>query len=128
MMKSLLSFMIFCVTLGYHSGEPIPEISQKEVDLGAFDGDSIQTADFTVRNIGSDTLVIYNIYTGCRCTRPSGYTNIIAPGDSTTLTVTYNGKGNVPGRIRQRITLRTNAAKPYQSVHLIGEIRRPIRK
>lgn len=127
-MKLLWPIIILFAALQAFAGEPLPVFSQKEVDLGVFKGDSLQTARFTMRNIGTDTLIIYHVYTGCRCTQPHTDSRIIAPGDSATLTVKYNGKGNTPGRIRQAITLRTNAAKPYHTVHIIGEILRPVQK
>lgn len=127
-MKQLLSVILLFAAISLSAGEPLPVFAQREINLGAFKGDSLQTARFTVRNIGTDTLVIFRVFTECRCTRPESYSKTIAPGDSTILTVKYNGKGNIPGHIRQAITLRTNAAKPYLVGHITGEIIRPVQK
>lgn len=111
-----------------YAGSPELEFSKKEIDLGAFDGDSLQTASVSVRNIGSDTLIIYRVHTSCRCTRPKNYDKIIAPGDSTVIIFTYDGRGHSPGRIHQTLSFRTNSRTSYNVCHIVGEIRRPLQK
>lgn len=115
------------VLAGY-AGGPRLEFAQRETDLGVFDADSLQTARIVVRNTGSDTLTIIHVHTECRCTRPKDYSKVIAPGDSTILTVTYNGSGYTPGRIRQAIRIRSNSPEPYKTCYIIGEIRRKEQK
>lgn len=107
---------------------PRLEFAQYEVDLGVFDADSMQTARITMRNTGNDTLVIFHIHTECRCTRPADYSKVIAPGDSTVLTVTYNGHGHSPGRIRQALRVRSNSPEAYRTCYIVGEIRRKEQK
>ena len=107
---------------------PRLEFAQYETDLGVFDADSMQTARITVRNTGNDTLVIFHVHTECRCTRPADYSKVIAPGDSTVMTVTYNGRGHSPGRIRQALRVRSNSPEPYRTCYIIGEIRRKEQK
>ena len=128
-MKRLLGMIVTLASvITVCGGAPELEFSKNEIDLGVFDGDSLQTADVTVRNIGSDTLIIYRVYTSCRCTRPKNYDKMIAPGDSTLITFTYDGRGRTPGRIRQTLRFRTNSGTTYNTCHIIGEIRRPVQK
>ncbi len=128
MKKFFLS--LFCqaaVLAGIASG-PQLELAHREIDLGVFDADSVQSAQFSVRNTGTDTLHIFRVHTDCRCTRPSGYDHTVAPGDSTTICISYNGAGHSPGRIRQAVRLRTNAPEPYITCYITGQIRRPDRR
>ena len=128
-MKWLWSVIITLVSaIPAYAGSPELEFSKKEIDLGAFDGDSLQTASVSVRNIGSDTLIIYRVHTSCRCTRPKNYDKKIAPGDSTVITFTYDGRGHTPGRIHQTLSFRTNSPTSYNVCHIVGEIRRPLHK
>lgn len=128
MRKIILIYALAAALLCFAQG-PQLEFSQREVDLGYFDADSVQTASFTLKNTGCDTLVILRVHTECRCTRPGNYKNTIAPGDSARLDVTYNGKGHAPGRIRQAVRLRTNVADdPYSTCYITGRINRPLRK
>ena len=128
MKRILYTAAAIATALLAYAGEPRLVFAQREIDLGVFDGDSLQTAMFTVRNDGTGTLVIYRVHAACRCTHPGGYADTIAPGDSTFLTVRYNGKGHTPGRIRQAISLRTNAADPYATCYITGQIRRATQK
>ena len=128
-MKWLWSVIITLVSaIPAYAGSPELEFSKKEIDLGVFDGDSLQTASVSVRNIGSDTLIIYRVHTSCRCTRPKNYDKIIAPGDSTVIIFTYDGRGHSPGRIHQTLSFRTNSRASYNVCHIVGEIRRPLQK
>ena len=128
-MKWLWSVIITLVSaIPTYAGSPELEFSKKEIDLGVFDGDSLQTVGVSVRNIGSDTLIIYRVHTSCRCTRPKNYDKIIAPGDSTVIIFTYDGRGHSPGRIHQTLSFRTNSRTSYNVCHIVGEIRRPLQK
>lgn len=120
----LLVFVIFGAVLACYAEGPELSFAHREVDLGYFDADSVQTATFDIYNSGTDSLVIYRVHTECRCTHPHLGKKILAPGDSTILTVKYNGEGRKPGRLRQPIRLRTNAADPYSSCYVTGEIKR----
>lgn len=128
MKKILLSLFFQAAVLAGIAAGPQLELAHREIDLGVFEADSVQTAKFTVRNTGTDTLHIYRVHTECRCTRPSAYDHTIAPGDSTTISISYNGKGHSPGRIRQAVRLRTNAPEPYTTCYVTGQIRRPDRR
>lgn len=128
-MKTLLGvIMTLAWAIAAYAGGPELEFSKKEIDLGLFDGDSLQTVGVSLRNIGSDTLIIYRVHTSCRCTRPKNYDKIIAPGDSTVITFTYDGRGHSPGRIHQTLSFRTNSRTSYDVCYIVGEIRRPLQK
>lgn len=46
--------------------------------------------DFIIKNIGTDTLVISNVRSSCGCTVAKLKVDKLAPGDSATVTVTFN--------------------------------------
>lgn len=61
----------------------------------------------TIRNTGSDTLVIYNVGTSCGCTAALASQDHIAPGDSGTISVTFDAK-RFDGKVEKMISLTTN--------------------
>lgn len=124
MKKLIAANLILAVVSAAYAGGPCLEFARHETDLGVFDADSVQTAGIVVRNTGDESLAILHVHTDCRCTRPADYDDIVAPGDSTVLTVTYDGRGHSPGRIRQALRVRSNAVKPYSTCYIVGEIRR----
>ncbi len=52
----------------------------------------IVSHEFTIKNIGSDTLKILKVRSSCGCTVAKLKKDELAPGDSTTINVTFNSK------------------------------------
>ena len=60
-------------------------------------------------NVGDAPLVIHQAIASCGCTVPTYTKSPIAPGETGTIDVTYNGKGKFPGHFKKTITIRSNA-------------------
>lgn len=63
------------------------------------DGESLFTYSF--ENVGPDTLTITRLVSTCSCMSVVSHKKIIAPGDTTSIKLTYNPKGH-PGRFERR--------------------------
>lgn len=96
--------------------EPAPGASGPRISVEpeAFDfGKALQNKvlhkDFVIRNIGTEDLVIDRVSTTCGCTVAAGYSKLVKPGQSTTMSVqlqtrTYNG------RVERKVLVRSNDA------------------
>lgn len=83
------------------------EYSEKTFDFGTVkDGDVVKHA-FTVKNIGKKELVIRKVKASCGCTAVQPAKTLLTPGESTTITATFDSKGR-PGRQSKTITVITN--------------------
>lgn len=98
------------------------------VELGEFEEREVQTREIYLKNTGDEPLVILKHFSTCSCTTVSYSSAPIAPGDSTLLTVTFDGRHRRPGPVRKVFRLTTNAETPLTSVLVKGEIIRPFQK
>lgn len=82
-------------------------------DFGTFQEDLGRvTTTFVGTNIGTDTAAIGHISASCGCTTPTVDKQLVAPGDSVVLTVTYDAY-NRPGPFDKHITF--SAAPRYRA-------------
>ncbi|MGD1994288.1 MAG: DUF1573 domain-containing protein [Anaerolineae bacterium] len=66
------------------------ELSQTEFDFGAVPNIGPARHTFQVRNVGQGTLEITGVSTSCGCTTAEVDEDRLAPGETATLTVTYD--------------------------------------
>lgn len=79
-------------------------------DFGTFsEADPVVKCTFKFTNVGDAPLVIHQAIASCGCTVPTYTKSPIAPGETGTIDVTYNGKGKFPGHFKKTITIRSNA-------------------
>ena len=82
------------------------------------------TREFKLTNKGKAPLLIKHIETTCGCTTPKWNRKPILPGDSSTITVTFNPKDR-PGVFSKKIIVYTNATPPNIVLRLEGEVVAP---
>lgn len=83
------------------------EYSEKTFDFGTInDGEKVKH-DFTVKNTGKTDLVIRKVRASCGCTAVQPAKTLLAPGETTTIGVTFDSKGR-PGRQSKTVTVITN--------------------
>lgn len=112
-MKRKLAFLTlgFCCIAAYSQTKG-PVITFKETDhnFGIFDQ---QHADlsyyFKFTNTGDEDLVITDVYTSCNCTVSEYPKKAIAPGQSDSIKVSYDGSSRRPGVFRKIVTVNYNA-------------------
>lgn len=104
-----------------------PRISFAErfVDLGRFYADSVKTCSLGFVSIGDATLVIRQVTADCGCTNAHASVDSIAPGDSATIVVRFNGSGRRPGPFKKIVRVRSNAVNsPLERLYITGTIKR----
>ncbi len=79
-------------------------------NFGTFsEQDPVVKYTFKFTNTGTAPLIIHQAIASCGCTVPKFTESPIAPGQSGTIEVTYNGKGRYLGHFKKVITVRSNA-------------------
>lgn len=105
--------------------EPAPETAPKPVatsrgadisldwderDFGTIWDFETVTTTFPFTNTGSKTLVLSRLQAGCGCTTPVADKTILQPGESGTITVTFDPKGK-ENKQDKKVTIFSNSAK-----------------
>jgi hypothetical protein len=62
-------------------------------DFGAIKKGDFASHDFKVKNNSKRTLTIKNVTTSCGCTASAAKKSVLAPGESTQVSVRFNSKG-----------------------------------
>lgn len=77
------------------------------LDLGDVPNFIPSKRTLTIKNVGTDTLIITDVGSTCGCTATLLSQDHIAPSDSGTLSVTFDAK-RFEGKVEKRISMRTN--------------------
>ena len=102
--------------------EPVITFEKTEHDFGKInEADGRVTTVFTFKNEGMAPLVLSNVRASCGCTTPTWTKEPIEPGQTGSITVTYNPNGR-PGRFQKTITITSNASEPTKKVYIKGEV------
>lgn len=91
------------------------------VNFGRIPSDRQVESQFTLRNIGTDTLVVDSLIAPCGCTLPRMQTYRIAPGESATLDVQFDPRG-LQGIVSRKILVYTNEQDDAIELTLAAEI------
>jgi hypothetical protein len=76
-------------------------------DFGKAQQEKTLEKEFTVRNLGTDDLVIESVSTTCGCTVAEGYSKVIKPGASTPLRVKLQTRTTF-GRLSRSVLIKSN--------------------
>ncbi len=97
----------------------VPRIRLDKVnhDFGKINQNTRNTASFTITNDGDAPLIIRKTKASCGCTASRPKKTNLAPGESTTIDVTYSS-GTKKGKQRQNVTIISN--DPASSVNRIN--------
>jgi len=97
-------------------------ITPTEHDFGVFKEETgRQTFDFTVKNTGSQPLVIQRVTASCGCTTPEWTKSPVPPGGTGKITAIYD-PSNLPGVFNKTLTVYTNAVPPTAVLRIKGEV------
>jgi len=123
-MKKILSTLCMTLIAVVMMGQqPVLTFEKLEHDFGEVrEEDGRVSAVFTFKNEGMAPLILNNVTASCGCTVPSWPREPIEPGQTSSITVTYNANGR-PGKIDKRITVRSNASEPVQYLHIFGTVK-----
>ena len=121
-MKKLLIAVIFVLTTGTLSyPQPRLEVTAPEFDFGYTPQNIKLVHHFWFKSVGTDTLLINEIKTGCACAVMPLERDRLAPGDSMKVSIHWNIKRNL-GRIDRYPRVFTNAGPDPVRLHLKGTV------
>ncbi len=101
---------------------PVIAFEKKVHDFGEFkEVDGKVTTVFKFKNVGMTPLVITRVSASCGCTAPSWDKAPIEPGDSGTVTATYNPTGR-PGAFAKSIMVYSNATEAQIRLLIKGNV------
>ncbi|MCI0330509.1 MAG: DUF1573 domain-containing protein [candidate division Zixibacteria bacterium] len=83
------------------------EISQKVWDFGYIPRGAKVTHNFVLKNVGNDTLKITNVRKSCGCTAAPLKKDVLFPGDTTELAVTFSS-GAYQGPVSKAVYVESN--------------------
>jgi Protein of unknown function (DUF1573) len=103
--------------------KPKLRLEAKTYDFGMLDPHSTASHDFTLRNEGDDPLSVRVEGTSCKCTAGTVGKDILLPGETTTVKLTWN-TGYKDEEFEQTATLRTNdPLRPEVTLTVKGQVR-----
>ena len=102
---------------------PRLELSAQEWNFGsAWQGQTLR-GNITVKNVGQAPLEITDVRPSCGCTVATKPKSPLAPGESDTMTLSYDGAHRL-GAAHQTVTLITNdPTQPSVAIRLVGEVK-----
>ncbi len=121
MKKTFLMSLLLLSTV-VMAQQPVISFSTTEHDFGQiYEGDGRVSTIFEFKNEGMEPLVLTNVKASCGCTTPTWTKTPIEPGETGSITVTYNPNGR-PGTFKKTITITSNASNPTTQVFIRGEV------
>lgn len=124
---TILTWMAVIPCQAQESGASL-RLDRKVMDFGAIEYNSEVVDSLKFYNTGTDSLIIYSVFSDCGCTVPAYPRTPIAPGDSGVIAVRFNSRGRAAGTFRKAIRIRSNATPPNKVLFVAGRIKRPYRK
>ena len=102
--------------------QPVITFEKTEHDFGKInEADGRVSTVFEFKNEGMAPLVLSNVRASCGCTTPTWTKEPIEPGQTGSITVTYNPNGR-PGRFQKTVTITSNATEATKRVYIKGEV------
>ncbi len=121
--KSIILAIIVALAIGSTAlAEAALTIPQENFDFGIMPQNSKVTGGYWLVSSGSDTLKITDVKPGCGCTKAPLQKNIIAPGDSTFLEITFSSK-QYTNRVYKTIRINSNTSEPSRTISLTGMVK-----
>ncbi|MBN1397018.1 MAG: DUF1573 domain-containing protein [Bacteroidetes bacterium] len=118
----LISTIILFITCTGLS-QPKLSIDKPELNLGSIYGGENKKGKLTLKNIGNDTLRIFNINASCGCTTMKKPKGILLPGQSDVIEIEFRSAG-YRGRVEKHININTNdPTSQYIAVSIIAEVK-----
>lgn len=112
---------IICLSLPLHA-DGVGEWVKKKHNFGTIkEEDGKVTCQMKMINIGDSAMRITGVRPTCGCTASSYTLSDIAPGDTATITLTYDPQGR-PGRFEKEAIVSTNASPRRSRVSIIGNV------
>lgn len=115
------SLLVLLLTSAGLSAAPEIEFNEGEYVFGKVVQRSKIVHDFWVKSVGDEPLRITKIVPGCGCTQVPLKDSVIAPGDSTKLTLYFETR-NYRGNVTKRPYFLTNASNSKNYIRIYSEV------
>ena len=122
-MKKIFATLCMALTaVAVMAQQPVITFEKIEHDFGKInEADGRVTTVFSFKNEGMAPLVLSNVRASCGCTTPTWTKEPVEPGQTGSITVTYNPNGR-PGRFQKTITITSNATEATKKLFIKGEV------
>ena len=101
---------------------PVITFDKTEHDFGEIENGTPVETVFSYTNTGKAPLVVTDIKSTCGCTVPQGWSREpLQPGESSSFTVKFNGKGN--NRVSKTVTVTANTEKGKEQVKITATVK-----
>lgn len=122
-MKKIFSTLFMAlVAVAMTAQQPVITFEKTEHDFGKIhEEDGRVSVNFEFKNEGMAPLVLSNVRASCGCTTPTWTKEPVEPGQTGSITVTYNPNGR-PGRFQKTVTITSNASEATKKVYIKGEV------
>ena len=122
-MKKIFSTLCMTLVAVVMMGQqPVITFEKTEHDFGKInESDGRVSVVFEFKNEGMAPLILSNVRASCGCTTPTWTKEPVEPGQTGSITVTYNPNGR-PGRFQKTVTITSNAKEPTAKVYIKGEV------
>ena len=123
---SILVLMVVGVSTTFAQSAAKFEFKSEVIDYGDIQKGSDGVRTFQFKNVGTEPLIIDNVYSSCGCTVPTWTKAAIAPGKTGEIQVKYDTSRIGP--IRRTITIYSNTDEPVRAVKIKGRVLDPDEK
>ena len=91
-MKNLLIILLFAssIILAQNTKAPQISVTPEKFDFGKIVEGTVVSKEIEIENTGTDTLKIERVRASCGCTAAQPAKTVLAPGESTTVNVSFN--------------------------------------
>ena len=122
-MKKIFSTLCMAlVAVAMMAQDPVITFEKTEHDFGKIHEENGRVSVvFNFKNEGMSPLVLSNVRASCGCTTPTWTKEPVEPGQTGSITVTYNPNGR-PGRFQKTVTITSNATEATKRVYIKGEV------
>jgi hypothetical protein len=110
--------VVLTSSLVISTGIAQPKISIEggtKIDMGTIDRGTPGEKKLTIKNMGTDTLILGAVEVSCGCTGTVVSSNHIAPGGTGELLITFNSVGYV-GEVHKSVTVNSNDSSSARTV------------
>lgn len=122
-MKKIFSTLCMALAaVAMMAQDPVITFEKTEHDFGKIHEENGRVSVvFNFKNEGMSPLVLSNVRASCGCTTPTWTKEPVEPGQTGSITVTYNPNGR-PGRFQKTVTITSNATEATKRVYIKGEV------
>lgn len=114
-MKALSCAVLLAVAGGAYAQPHLVVTDGTKFDFGTINRGTVVERALTIRNTGTDTLVIGRLEASCGCTGALTSADHVPPGKTSEIRITFNSK-NFRGPVHKTVTINSNAEGAARTV------------